>query len=103
MPLIRFSLEHGRDLQAAVSSLETVVAQLQSRFGGLVQRVIWSDAHDEVKIHGIGFFVEIQVDAKHVHLTGDLPSLGGLLGSPLVSGLKQIVQKEFQKRLPGAR
>jgi hypothetical protein len=34
-----------------------------------------------------------------VHVSGDLPLLGALLGSPLVAGLKQIVQQTFQKRL----
>jgi hypothetical protein len=40
------------------------------------------------------------VDAQAVHATGDIPILGGLLGSSLAEGLKQIVQQTFQKKLP---
>jgi hypothetical protein len=40
------------------------------------------------------------VDADAVHVTGDIPILGGLLGSQLASGLKQIVQQTFQKKFP---
>ena len=39
-------------------------------------------------------------DAHAVHATGDVAILGGLLGGPLASGLKQIVQQIFQKQLP---
>jgi hypothetical protein len=39
------------------------------------------------------------VDAQNVHATGDIPILGELLGGPLASGLKQIVQQAFQKKL----
>jgi hypothetical protein len=35
-----------------------------------------------------------------VHAIGDIPMLGALLGAPLASGLKQIIQQTFQKRLP---
>jgi hypothetical protein len=37
------------------------------------------------------------VDAQNAHATGDIPILGQLLGGPLASGLKQIVQQAFQK------
>jgi hypothetical protein len=40
------------------------------------------------------------VDSQAVHATGDVPILGGLLGSSLGAGLKQIVQQTFQKKLP---
>ena len=39
------------------------------------------------------------VDAQNAHATGDIPILGQLLGGPLASGLKQIVQQAFQKKL----
>lgn len=42
----------------------------------------------------------MEVDAQEVHVSGDLPLLGGLLGAPVVTGLKQIVQQTFQKQLP---
>jgi hypothetical protein len=41
----------------------------------------------------------MSVDAQILHTTGDLPILGRLLGSPLISGLKQIVERTFQKKL----
>jgi hypothetical protein len=54
-----------------------------------------------VKLDGVGFWVEMWVDADAVHVTGgDIPILGGLLGSQLASGLKQIVQQTFQKKFP---
>jgi hypothetical protein len=40
------------------------------------------------------------VDSQAVHATGDVPIPGGLLGSSLGTGLKQIVQQTFQKKLP---
>jgi hypothetical protein len=49
---------------------------------------------------GLGFWVEMWVDSQAVHATGDVPILGGLLGSSLGTGLKQIVQQTFQKKLP---
>jgi len=35
-----------------------------------------------------------------LHATGDIPILGRLLGGQFVSGLKQIVERTFQKQLP---
>jgi hypothetical protein len=52
-----------------------------------------------VKLEGIGFWLEMWVDAQVVHTTGDVPILGGLLGSSLSSGLKQILQVTFRKKL----
>jgi hypothetical protein len=43
--------------------------------------------------------MDMRVDAQEVHVTGDIPILGKLLGSPLAGALKQIVQHNFQKRL----
>ena len=42
----------------------------------------------------------MQVDARAVHAKADVSILRGLLGAPLVSGLKQIIQDAFQKKLP---
>jgi hypothetical protein len=53
-----------------------------------------------VKLDGVGFWIEMSVDAQVVHATGDVPILGGLLGSSLASGLKQILHLTFQKKLP---
>jgi hypothetical protein len=53
-----------------------------------------------VKLEGVGARIEMWVDAQVVHMTGDLPGLGGLLGGPLASGLKQILNQAFRKQLP---
>ena len=43
--------------------------------------------------------VELRVDDRDVHFTGDIPFVGKLLGSPLLKGLKGVVEDKFQKRL----
>ena len=52
-----------------------------------------------VKLEGVGFWLEMWVDAQAVHATGDIPIFGGLLGGSVAEGLKQIVQQTFQKKL----
>jgi hypothetical protein len=47
-----------------------------------------------------GFWIEMWVDAFEVHATGAIPIPGGLLGGPLASGLKQIVQQTSPKEQP---
>ena len=101
MPPMNLSLEHGREMAEARSLLRTAVDQTTAKFGALVRRTDWAGDGSSVKVIGVGFTVEMRVDAKHVHVTGDLPALGGLLGSPMAAGLKQIVQRVFQKKLGG--
>lgn len=48
----------------------------------MVRRVEWAPDRNRVKLEGVGF-----------------PILGGLLGSSLGTGLKQILQQTFQKQL----
>jgi hypothetical protein len=43
----------------------------------------------------------MSVDAVVLRATGDIPVLGRLLGGQLVTGLRQIVERTFQKQLPG--
>jgi hypothetical protein len=43
--------------------------------------------------------VDAWVDPQEVHVVGDVPLLGRLLGGPFGAGVKQIVQQSFQKRL----
>ena len=100
MPLINLSLQHGRTLEEARQRLETAVREVHDRCGALVQHVQWSADHNQVRLEGVGFWVEMAVDAQEVHVSGDFPLLGGLLGGPVVTGLKQIVQQTFQKQLP---
>ena len=100
MPLINLSLKHGRSLEEARSHLETAVHEVQHRFRSAVQHVEWSADRSWVRLDGPGRWVELWVDAQEVHASGDITLLGGLLGGPLATGLKQIVQQTFQKKLP---
>ena len=99
MALINLSVKHGRTLEEAQRHLETAVREVCSRFKALVQRVEWSADRQQVRIEGMGFWVELWVDTQEVHIRGDIPLLGGLLGKPVADSLKQIVQRTFQKRL----
>ncbi len=99
MPLINLSVKHGRSLEQAQSHLETAVDKVHSQFRALVRQVVWSADRSRVRLDGVGFWVEMWVDAQEVHASGDIPLLGGLLGGPVATGLKQILQQTFQKKL----
>lgn len=100
MPLIDLTLQHGRTLEEARRRLEMTVNELTGKFGAMVQRVEWATDRSRVKLSGIGFWLEMSVDTQVLHATGDIPMLGRLLSAPLISGLRQIVQQTFQKKLP---
>jgi Putative polyhydroxyalkanoic acid system protein (PHA_gran_rgn) len=100
MPLIDLTVKHGRTLDDARRALETAVQRVTAQFGAMVRRVEWAADRNRVKLDGVGFWVEMWVDAEAVHATGDIPVLAGLFGSQLGSGLKQILQQTFQKKLP---
>jgi Putative polyhydroxyalkanoic acid system protein (PHA_gran_rgn) len=97
MPLFKLSVKHGRTLDEARSRLEMAVGEARLRFAPLVRRVEWSADRDAVRLGGIGFQVEMRVDAREIHVTGDFPALGGVLNSPLAAGLRGIVQRAFEK------
>lgn len=99
MPLINLSVKHGRSLEEARSHLETAVDKVHNQFRTLVRRVAWSADRSRVRLDGVGFWVEMWVDAQEVHASGDIPLLGGLLGSPVATGLKQVLQQTFQNKL----
>ena len=99
MSLINLSLKHGRTAAEARKSLEKAVGDVQGLFGTLIQRADWSSDRNRVRLDGTGFWVEMQVDDQHVHATGDIPLLAGLLGGPLGGGLKRILEERFQKKL----
>ena len=101
MSLMQMTMKHGRTRAEARTAAEQAVRDLQARFGRLVRRATWDPAGDHVRIDGIGFWAEIRVDDAEVHVTGDVPALGGLLGSPLGVGIKQVVQRSFARALPG--
>jgi hypothetical protein len=100
MPLINLSVQHRQTLEEARSRLETAVDKVHRQFGPLVRQVTWSADRNRVRLDGVGFWVELWVDAYEVHASGDIPLLGGLLGSPIATRLKQILQGSFQKPLP---
>lgn len=97
MPLISLSIAHGHTVEEARRRLETVVHEVSARFP--VRNVEWSADRSRVKLDGAGARVDMWVDAQEIHVTGDIPALAGLLGGPLTSGLRQIVEQVFRKRL----
>ena len=100
MPLIDLTLQHGQTLEEARRRLEMTVNEVTGKFGSMVQRVEWAADRSRVKLSGVGFWIEMSVDSQAFHAMGDIPMLGRLLSGPLVSGLRQIVQRTFQKNLP---
>jgi hypothetical protein len=99
MSLINVSMKHGRTLEEAQTHLETAVHKVQSQFGSLIRQAAWSADRNQVRLDGMGFWVEMWVDAQEVHVSGDLPMLGRMLGSPVATGIKRILQQSFQKKL----
>jgi hypothetical protein len=100
MPLIQLSVQHGHTFDEAKRRLETAVREFQSRFSTLVQQVEWSTDRSQVRLEGIGFWIEMQVDAQALHVSADIPVLGRLLGGSVTTRLKEIVQRTFQLKLP---
>ncbi len=100
MPLIDLTVQHGQTLDEARRRLEMTVSEMTTKFGAMVQRVEWAADRSRVKLSGGGFWAEISVDSQAFHATGDIPMLGRLLSGPVIAGLRQIVQRTFQKPLP---
>jgi hypothetical protein len=98
--LINLSVKHHQTQEEARRRLETAVHEISAKFGTMVRRVEWAANRNRVKLEGAGFWIELWVDALAVHVTGDAPLLGRLLGGPLGSRLKQIVERTFQRQLP---
>jgi hypothetical protein len=71
-----------------------------SRFGTLVRRVERSTDCSQVRLEGIGFWIEMQVDAQAVHVSADIPVLGRLLGGSVTTALKEMIRRTFQQKLP---
>jgi hypothetical protein len=99
MSVINVSLEHGQTFEQARSRMRTAVGDAQKLFGALVRTVSWNANGDQARIDGTGFWIEMKVDAKHLHATGDIPVLAGLLGGPMAKRLEQVVERSFQKKL----
>ena len=56
-----------------------------------------------VHMVGPGCKVDAWVDAQEVHLVGDIPILGRLLGSPLGAGLKLRRERPMTREMHGIR
>ena len=100
MPLINLTVAHGRTQEEARDRLEMAVQEVSGRFRAVLTRVEWAADRNRVRLEGIGARVEMWVDARDVHATGDIPILGDLLGGPLVAQLKQVIERTFQRTLP---
>jgi hypothetical protein len=100
MSLIDLTIEHRRTKDEAARRLATAVEEVRTSFGALVRQVDWAAERDRVRLGGVGFWIEMWVDDRAVHVTGDIPILGRLLGSPLASRVKSIVERTYQKQLP---
>lgn len=100
MPLVKFAVAHGSTQDEARRRLENAVGRITAQFGAMIRHVEWAADRNRVTLEGTGVRVEMWVDARDVHAEGDIPVLGALFGGPLASGLKQIVQQTFQKKLP---
>jgi hypothetical protein len=99
MPLISLTIAHHQTQEQARRRIELAVREVSERFGGL-SRVEWSADRNRVKLETAGAWLEMWVDDRDVHATGDIVGLGALMSGPLLSGLKQILQQTFRKPLP---
>jgi hypothetical protein len=99
LPLIDLTIAHRQTQEEARRRLETAVHEVSERFR-VVGRVEWSADRNRVRLETVGAWLEMWVDGRDVHATGDIMGLGALMSGPLVSGLKQILQQTFQKQLP---
>ena len=99
MSVISVSVKHGQALDEARTRLRSAVGEVNARFAMMVQRVDWAADGNAVRLTGRGFEVDMRLDPEHLHVTGNLTFLGGLLAGPFATGLKQILQKTFPKRL----
>jgi len=102
MSELNLSLKHHRTLDEARMRLEETVRHAQARFGGMIQTVDWSADRTNVRLTGAGFTGRVWVDAQEVHAVVDVPFLGQLLASPLVAGLKGLLEMRFPRQLPPA-
>ena len=101
MPLIDLKLQHGQTLEEASRRLTVAVTEVSRQFGSMVRRAEWAADRTRVKLDGVGFWLEMSVDDQVLHATGDVPMLGRLRIGQFTSGLRQIVERTFQKKLQG--
>jgi len=100
MSVIRLSVQHGTTLEQAKGRLQASVDEVRSRLPFIVRQVTWSDDRSRALVAGAGFRLELWVDPREVHITGDLTGAAGALANTVVAGLRAIVQRTFNKQLP---
>jgi putative polyhydroxyalkanoic acid system protein len=100
VPLINLTIQHHQTQEEARRRLDTAVHEISAKFGVMLRRVEWAADRNKVRLEGVGFWVEMWVDAQAINVTGDAPIVGRLLGGPLPSRLKQILERTFRKQLP---
>jgi hypothetical protein len=100
MSLLTLSVKHGQTQEQARMHLERAIDQVRTQYAGMIQRVEWSPDRNAVKLGATGgVVVDLRVDPTDVYVTADLPGLLGMVASPLLVGLRGIVEREF-KQLP---
>jgi hypothetical protein len=100
MSVLTLAVKHGQTQEQARARLEHSIEQVRAQYGALVQRIDWSPDRNACRLTASGgVVVDLRVDATDVHVTADLPGLLGVLASPLLLGVRGIVEKEF-KQLP---
>jgi hypothetical protein len=93
-------VKHNQTQEQARAHLESAIDQARAQYAGMIHTVSWSPDHNAVRLGGAGGVqVDMRVDATDVHVSADVPGLLGMVASPLLLGLKGIVEKEF-KQLP---
>ena len=100
MSLVNLSLNHGATLAEAEAQLAGTAEEVQTRFGQFVKGVEWGEDRRRVKFLGPGMWIEMRVDATHVHAEGDVPALSGLLGGGVKNLLASVLKRQFPKALP---
>lgn len=99
MSLIKLAIKHGQPIDQARERFRAAVTDITTRFAPMIRTVQWGEDGRSAAIVGRGFDIQMNVDDQDVHVAGNIEILGKLLGSPVMSGIKGILQNAFQKRL----
>ncbi len=99
MSVLRLSVQHGTTREQARDRVAQAITAAAAKVGPLLRGAQWSADRDAVKLNGPGFVVDLTIDDREVHMVADVSGLGGLLGSPVVAGIKQVLEQTFHKRL----
>ena len=98
---LNFSVRHHMSLDAARQRLEETVRDAQAQLGSLIHRVEWSADRSAVTLAGLSFTGKVWVDGEEAHAVIDVPLLGRLLASPVVTGLRGHLERRFKQLPPG--